>query len=453
MNIPTVAIPYKVTRAPLYHSKFKFPTCLLPLVLALISAIDCVGQVVEDDSSSITEHALPSYIYDEFPGVGRSAELISILKGWHALPPWFIDKPDPPPDWLREFHSRVLTQDWPDGLKSAVVALIEGHSKKRGFSIPSDHVIVLFDSTPAYLSQMLEIINYPLAFPDSDDPHAKMKIDSNRAEEAIDQLARMLGMLKETSYLEGPEEIWRPATVFGTRFIYYHELGHLVIPMDRDFFCGFSVEALEAEFKKEMCVDRFALGMLALETRSSSHFQVAAAAGIAAAMSLSASQEFVGDDTLGLTKQAVLRMARILHWGRLSGELGMLSPDAVTVAEAHWDMFRELLRNVGSRGHLPSPIYSLLREAASRPRSEWYVARNHIVKWCAFGNCAQVVETLDEICNSAKGQLEYPAARRTLEVVEYILEETRPLESSLRLFEHLRVNDRCNPDANDRRGY
>ena len=271
--------------------RFKSIVCVLTAILVLTIANDCVAQDIPHDSPDQTASALPRYMHETFPG--RSEELIALLLAWDALPQWYSDQPD----WLREFHGRVLDEDWPEHLKTAAVALIEGRGSGPAFAVQDDHVIVLFDSTPAYLSQLLEITNHPFSFPDSDDPNALMIINPRRVAEAVDQLAGMLGMLSETSYLEGPEVVWRPATIFGSRFIYYHELGHLVVPDDRELYCAFSVEPVEIPFKEEMCADRFALSMLALETRSSSEFQVAAAAGVAAAMSLVASQEFVREAT------------------------------------------------------------------------------------------------------------------------------------------------------------
>ena len=142
-------------------------------------------------------------------------------------------------------------------------------------------------------------------------------------------------------------------------------------------------------------------------------------------------------------------MARILHWGRMSAELGMLSAEAVTMAETQWGMFKELLGHVADAGPLPSPVFGILVQTSRRPRSDWYVARNYIVKWCAFGNCGQLADTLDAICNSALSQIEQPMAQRVLQVVEYVLEQAGPIDVFLELSEYLGTDDGCILSVND----
>ena len=379
---------------------------------------------------------------------GRSVnrDLFSVLERWDIVPSWINKQPNKAKDWLTEFHSRVLAQDWPTEIKDATVAIIEGRRETLALSIEHNHVITMFDSTPAYLAQLLEIVYHPFVPPASDDPDALMVIDPDRIIEALDRLAEMLSMLKETSYLEGPDVIWQPAVIFATRFIYYHELGHLVIPMNRDFYCV-DLYPMEQYLDEEICADLYALSLLALETRSSSDFQVAAMSGIALAMSLIAAQEFVNEEELvngtihRSIKGTVLRMERILHEARIAVREGYLSYGALRVAEEQWQRFKEMLRYVV---RLRSPVFRLLRETAAGPKDDWSVARNEIVKWCVFGECTRLAATLNMICESVKDQMDVATAPIILKIVEYIVGETRGIEQWLGLQRELQQrNDGC----------
>ena len=119
-------------------------------------------------------------------------------------------------------------------------------------------VIGFYDTTPVYLSRLIEIVNYPMVFPRSSDPNARMLWDTRREEvEAVDQLAEMLGMLRETSYLEGPAAVWRQGVIAGTRFIYYHELGHLVLNLDEHPRWRFDLHRLERKFHRRFANELF----------------------------------------------------------------------------------------------------------------------------------------------------------------------------------------------------
>ena len=407
------------------------------VIMTLVSVSNCFSQNIDTRPSATNERVLNAY--RQMAGI--SEELFSVLKDWNAVPTWAVEQPNRRMDWLKTLHENVTRHAWPEKLKDAVAGTVAGRSQMLAFSTRGTHrAIGIFDSTPAYLSQLAEVINHPLVLPGSPDPHAAMKFDPARGAEAVHRLGQMLGMLKETSYLDGPNTVWRPAVIFGTRFIYYHELGHLALQLDNDFPWKFDLHPVEREFSEELYVDRFAFVMLTLENRSRADLQVTAMAGVAFAMSLIASQEFVNEKAFGSIKGAVLRMGRILHWARLAVNMEELSPKALTVTEYYWRLFKTILQQIDN---VPSPVFSLLRQTADRPQRDWDFARNQIVKWCAFGECSKVATTFNEVCRSAKDQIDKEAARKTLQIIYYILKAVQPIERSLGFTKHFQ-DDVCN---------
>ena len=410
----------------------KLTLSLIVNIVWLLSTIVCFAQ---DNGNDFT--ADDAKILEELRKLdGRSENLFSVLKDWNSFPHWVIEQQNLRLDWLKTLHENVTRQAWPDELKNAVAGTIEGRSERLAYSTRGNHrVIAIFDSTPVYLAQLVEIINHPLVLPGSSDPQAPMIFDSNRETEAVQLLTQVLGMLRETSYLDGPEELWRPVVVLGTRFFYYHELGHLLLELDSNPAWRFDLYPIEQDYSEELFADRFAFSMLVLETRSKPEIQDVAMAGMTFAMVLIALQEFIDDETFGSIKGAVLRMGRIHHWAQRAIYNQDLSQDSLTLSDYYWRLFKEMLKKIDS---VTSPVHSLLRQTANRPESDWELARNQFVKWCVFGDCLKVAATFNQICKDTKDQLSIIQAKKTLRVVNYILNETRPLEQSLEFFGHLK---------------
>lgn len=391
---------------------------LTGVVMSLMGVTAGIGQ-------STNVHSSPTNV-QEFEAIKRaleesvSNEIIQTLADWNAIPSWATRPRELRTDWLRTLHENVTGDDWPQALQDAAAGTIVGGDEILAFAAQGKNhsIIGVFDSTPAYLSQLLEIINHPLVPPGSPDPHAPMILDPDRGFEAVDKLAKLLGMLRETSYLDGPDVVWRPAVILGTRFVYYHELGHLLLNQSNDFLWRFALEPIENERSEEFYADRFALAMLILETRSHPDLQGAALAGVAFAMALIASQELVDKKGEGSIKWAVLRMARLQHWARIAVDLNKLSPEAPDLLNFYWDLFVKILQRVET---IPSPISDLLRQTSGLQNSEWTIARNHIAKWCSFGECREVVATLNEACESARRNQNAALGIDTLRVIKYVV--------------------------------
>ena len=405
-----------------------FRALLAGVVASLMGVTVCIGQSTHARSSFSNFQLLETLRKElEIPD-----ELLQILGDWDAIPSWATMQSDLRTDWLKALHENATGDDWPHDLKSAVAGIISGRAESLAFSTQGDHrVIGLFDSTPAYLSQLLETINHPFVPPSSSDPNAPMILDPDRRREAAKNLAQLLGMLRETSYLDGPNVVWHPAVILGTRFIYYHELGHLILNRSDDSSWRFPLEPVEEERSEEFYADRIALVLLILETRSDADIQVSALAGVAFAMALVASQEFVDAKEKRSIKWAVLRMARLQHWARMAVDSNDLSPEALGLLNYYWNLYKKMLREVET---VPSPVFDLLRQTSGRQNSEWTIARNHIAKWCSFGECRKVATTLNDVCESAKRSPESALAADALRVIKYILEEMNSTEHLSRHF-------------------
>ena len=392
-------------------------------VVMLVSVVKCFGQ---NDPFQRAIFELRSQKIPE--------QLMTLLENWNAVPEWAVGQHNIREDWLESLHSNSLGDDWPPELHDVLVRTLRGQDKMLGFSTPGDHRVVgIFDATPVYLARLQEIVHYPLVRPQSTDPNATMLWHKGREAEAVNQLAEMLGMLRETRYLDGPVDFWYQSVVAGTRFIYYHELGHLVLGFDKDSRWRYKVLPFEKDFSKtfseELYADSFSFASMVLEVRSYPHLHATMMQGVALAMALVASQEFVYkryERPLSPIAAAEMRMTRLLQAAEFSKDLGRLDSQAAETLKNHWERFRRMLQKV-KRNALPSPTSALIQKASIGGQSEWETARNQIVKWCGFGNCLSVATKINEICNGIS-VLQTSSAKRGLQLINYVLKEARQLE-------------------------
>lgn len=369
---------------------------------------------------------------------GVSAKVLAQLRQWNAIPDWAEAAARIREDWLASVHHNVARDGWPADLQNADVRTIQGRGRNIAISNAAHGAIGVFAYAPAYLRRIMEIVNYPLVRPGASDPNAKMLLDRTRQSEASAQLAHMLGMLDETGYIDAPTD-WGGGVVFGTRFLYYHELGHLSQALNAAG-ASLGLQPEEAPYAYEMIADQFALAMVMLELRNQSQdLQVVGMSGIAFAMALIASFEYT-DTTYARDvrriKGAVYRVGRLIYWSEGAARDGMIAPAAVTVMQQYWSSYTDLLRQVKA---IPSPTMSLVATAASGTAEDRVLARNTIVKWCAFGDCARVRSHLRAAYRSARvAAVNNAEAARVVDVINAIISQTARLEPDLGLANVLR---------------
>jgi len=438
------------------------------LVSLVVIVASCVPGSPNGPAATVTHHKPrpflgtsddPANPLSRYLECSESPKLISQLKTWEALPAWLLSADKLHENWVESFHSNSVYKDWPDRVKDAVARTMSGCKTLAGSSMGQRLAIKFSDRTPVFLREIQEIVTYPLVCPDSPDPmhgdwekmhqaasrgcpdsppHATMLVHPGMKQEAARRLALMLGMLEETSYLDGSDSEWNGGVRFGSHFIYYHEIGHLVLSIP-NAWPPIEIRPEEEEFAEEIRADQIGMAMLATELRNQKPEVIFwGFMGISVAMSFIAAQEFVQPykDGLRQTKGAVFRMARLKHLTRLSVEKGLLPSDALTGLQFYWDLFTDLLREVKV---VPSPVFSLIRETADRPQTDWTKARNEIVKWCAFGNKKSVIAAVADIYRDALGQQSsQPRARRAVNVVDFLLNQTEAFEPDLGLREAIR---------------
>ncbi|HEY0121768.1 MAG TPA: hypothetical protein VGC14_08400, partial [Rhizobium sp.] len=255
--------------------------------------------------------------------------------------------------------------------------------------------------------------------------------------EAARKLEFVLGMLEQIGYLHTYSH-WNPQVIFGTRFLYYHELSHLLSASTAAKTPAWLVPG-EEEIADELVADQFAMGMLALEVRNHKELQHVIFAGMAAALGFIALKEFAEQEYEGgvrRIKWSTYRMNRLLHWGRLVVKDGSIAREAVDFAEFYWSLLTSILRKVE---HIESPIFLLLMQTAKRPETDWAVAANHVLCWCTFGDRSKVQTIIRDIRNSARMQAETnPCAKTVLLLIDYILANTRHCEPTLGLLAALK---------------
>lgn len=351
-----------------------------------------------------------------------------------ALPSWARAVAGQREDWLASLHKNV-SEGFPAAVRQARAGLLE-RALNLGATVLSGSAtaIVIPTSAPIYCRALLEIATHPLTAPGSPDPNAKMLFDDKKLPETVRQLEHLLGMLAETGYLASADETWGGAVILASRFLYYHELGHAVRDLTRDTDPPSWILPSEEPLMHELVADQFALGMLTLELRHHAIWQPAGFSGVALAIGFVALKEYCEreyDGGVRRIKDAAFRMGRLLHWARISVDIGTLTEEAVAMGRLFWEQITGLLRRVE---RIPSPIFSLLLQTADNPREDWRVASNHLLKWCVFGDRTKVLTIVRNIRNSATAQAQAEArARRVLDVLEFILEDTAQLEPTLGL--------------------
>src|SRR6266496_1246119 len=425
------------------NSSFQHNVSLVVLVAMLAS---CVARSPSGPATEFTsDNPRPSLDKSADPAnplssyLGRSKippKLFWQLKTWKALPAWLLSAEKLHDNWVESFHKNSVYKDWPEAVKDAVASTVSGRNMSLAGSTTGHKLAIMFsDRTPVYLREIQDIVTYPLVCPDSPDPmlrdwekmheaasrgcpdsppQAKMLLHSEMKQEAARRLALMLGMLEETSYLDGSDSEWNGGVRFGSHFIYYHEIGHLVRSLPNAWP---PIELLpeEEDFAEEIRADNIAMAMLATELRNQPPGVIFwGFMGISVAMSFMAAEEFVKPykDELRQIKGPVYRMARLKRSTQFAIEKGMLPPDALTGLQFYWSLFTDLLREVEV---VPSPVFSLLRQTADRPENDWIKARNEIVKWCAFGHPESVLAAITSVYRDALKQASSePRARRAI---------------------------------------
>jgi hypothetical protein len=259
-----------------------------------------------------------------------------------------------------------------------------------------------------------------------------MLLDPSRLEAAVADLQALGGALHDLGYIDAATEDWGGAVTLATEFIYFHELGHLSQSIEPGAAKPDWVLPDEQYLLPELLADQFAFAMVALRSHRDPDLEAVSMASISLAMSLVALQEFVDTEKANRRsiKDSVLRMGRLLYWGRLCAG-SELTAQAVEVGGFYWELFRTLLGGVQD---LQSPVFDVLRDAADGSRPGWATARNSITRWCAFGDRDRVAAALRKVKDRATAAANsYPTARTVLGVLDAILDDTRALEPELGL--------------------
>jgi len=296
--------------------------------------------------------------------------------------------------------------------------------------------IVIPISTPGYLHALFQLLEAPMVNPDSSDPQAKMRWDPARAKQAMGEFGLVLGMLEETNFLDAPhmDDAWVPAVTAGVRFIYYHELGHVVHAQVQQLEMPCWLEKSELEdphLPFEMVADQFGLSMLLLEFRRHRHLMIPAMVGVVIAMGLTAMQAYVGPDGPA-RMHPIRRMNRLFDWAKKAATLGQCTDEAIIVATHFWNSLYSYFAAM-PEASLPSPLFSLLRQTSQRPRSDWTMASGHMLQWCAYGNRRRVLTALRSIRDQALARADDERARGVLEVIDFVVKDLRDIDDALGL--------------------
>jgi hypothetical protein len=374
----------------------------------------------------------PSLLHRYQSEVAISPKLYRQLEIWGALPRWHVQALDMRRDWLASLHANVTADDWPSDIRNVGAGLVEtGQNMGATQILGSARAILVPLSTPAFIRCLVEIINYPLVRPASSDPDAKMLLDTRRFEGAAKQLASVIGMLSETGYLDS-SGAWGPAVVMGTRFVYYHEFGHVIrslqkVPGRPDWLLD-----PEADLVEELVADQYAFAMIAVELHRHPDLQPYAFAGIVATLGLVALKEFAESDTgdgRRSIRGAVLRMSRLFYWARLARDDGYVTQEAIDVGQFYWRQITTLLRMIDT---VPSPVSSLLQKA-SESEADWPRARNTLALWCVFGDREKVLAAVRGLRDWALKQKGDPNVTKLLRLIDYLRKEFAPIDDEIGL--------------------
>lgn len=364
-----------------------------------------------------------------------STKLLCQLSVWDALPSWTQELGDARNNWADQLHKNAQSEDWPSDLKSIAVEMAEPSNAFLGSNIRSaeKRKIEISHLAPVYLQELMTILRHPFVMPNSSDPDAKMLIDLGQMPEAGSRLARLVGVLEETSYFEGQDLSWNPLLIFASRFIYYHELAHSMNFLSNSFTVHFNLEEAELEFAEEMRADYIALLLFLSELRNNPQLLHAAFSGISLAMSFVGVKEFSRPYTANSRsiKGAVFRVARLNYWIRQYEDIGDVPQGTAASSLVFWNAFKQMLTYVKE---IPSPVYDLLTGSAKKDRSDWDRTRNIIVRWITFGDRESVLAGVKSVYEWAS--VRSITDRRALgvtEIIEYILAQTKDLEPELGL--------------------
>jgi hypothetical protein len=363
--------------------------------------------------------------------------LLTELTKRNFIPSWTDRFDEEREDWLRELHHSVTQEGW--NVLDTVSAGLVSKGQFLGMAAAAKAIAIPI-SSPGYLHTLLDLLAKPMVHPDSTNPQEKMLWDPSLAHQAGEEFRLMLGMLKETNYFDVPQmaSAWSPAVTAGVRFIYYHELGHIVhaqVQANKLPSWLSPAEAQDEILSAEMVADQFGLSMLLLELRNHQDLLIPGMVGIVLALGLTTMKAFAGSEGAA-RMHGVKRMNRLFDWAQKAKMLGSCTDEALLVSTHLWKSLFYYFQQMGEV-RLPSPIYSLLRQTSQRPTSDWSTASGYVLQWCAFGDRRRVLNTLRMIWDEARSLPNDERARGVLEVINFLIDDLHTVDRVLGLREAL----------------
>jgi hypothetical protein len=400
-----------------------------------IGLLAACGNTPVPASAPVHPHARPAALRDEYAQAFEiPASMRTQLASWGALPSWASSAKASRDDWLASFHANVTAAGWPVAVQQIEAHLLDHHpdfATSRSWG-PSSAIFIPA-TAPPFLTELAQSVFTVLTPPDSDDPNAKMNLDPSKFDEAGARISRAIWMLRETGYVDARDSAMdrSPIIVFGLRFIYYHELSHGLVRAGLLNSSPTWILDQERYLAEELVADQSALSVLGVEVRHHPELQGDAMAGLAFAMGLAALRELSADhgDNILRAKDATLRMSRLLYWLQIAADQELVTKESVAMAQGIWDILRELFRHLTG---LSSPVEALLNFARDGGDKEWVLARNHIVRWIAFGDRCRVFSALQRERNR-RCQAPDGGRERGITFLEYLCEQTRNIEPELKL--------------------
>ena len=208
---------------------------------------------------------LPSHVAE----TPYSKKLLCQLSAWNGLPWWIRNVDEMRRGWAAQLHGIVVGNDWPEYLKRTASQVIDADLISLG-SIRSSgghSVIEIPHMSPVHLQELQGILD-TVVEGGPEDPSDGMFMDGGNVAAATKRLARMVAMLKHTSYLRGAEPRWENTLVSATRFIYYHELGHAIAEGPETFAEKYGLDPAAMKCKEELRADYLALILFLVEVRN-----------------------------------------------------------------------------------------------------------------------------------------------------------------------------------------